>query len=81
MYISRMHRLPTKRLPGPRMNRHIIIATRPPYRREHAQRILRRLLEGGVAVDGADAEEAEGGVVGGEEDGEGVLGGRGSVSP
>ncbi len=32
-------------------------------------------------MDGADAEEAEGGVVGGEEDGEGVLGGRGSVSP
>ncbi len=27
-------------------------------------------------MDGADAEEAEGRVVGGEEDGEGVLGGK-----
>ena len=45
----------------------------PPNGREDAQGVVRRLLEGGVAVDGADAEEAQGRTVGGEEDGEGVL--------
>ena len=34
---------------------------------------MRRLLEGGIAVDGADAEEVEGRMVGGEEYGKGVL--------
>lgn len=69
MYISSMHRVPTKRLRSPRMDGHV----RPSDSREDAQSVIRRLLEGGVAVDGADAEEVEGGVVGGEEDGEGVL--------
>lgn len=64
-----MHRVPAKGLPSPRMHRHI----RPPYCREDAQSIMRRLLEGGIAVDGADAEEVEGRMVGGEEYGKGVL--------
>ena len=69
MYISRVHRFPAKGFRGPRMDGHV----RPPYRREDAQSVVCRLPEGGVAVHGADAEETEGWIVGGEEDGEGVL--------
>lgn len=69
VYISRMHGIPAKRLRRSRMDGHV----GPPNGREDAQGVLRRLLEGGVAVDGADAEEAQGRTVGGEEDGEGVL--------
>lgn len=64
-----MHRAPTKRLPSPRINRHV----RPPYRRQDAERVISRVLERCIAVDGADAEESEGGVVRGEEDCKGVL--------
>lgn len=64
-----MHGPPTKRPRSTRMNRHV----RPPYRRKDAQCIIGRLLEGCVAVDCADAEESEGGMVRGEEDGKGVL--------
>ena len=55
MYISSMHRSPAKRLRSPRMDGHV----RPPYSRKDTQSVVRRLLEGGVAVDGADAEEVE----------------------
>lgn len=41
---------------------------------EDAQAVLGGVLEGGVAVDGAHAEEVDVGVVRGEENGEGVLG-------
>ena len=53
MDISSMHRASAKRFRGPRMDRHV----RPPNGRKHTQRIMCRLREGGVAVDGADAEE------------------------
>ena len=69
MYISRMDRVPAKRSPGPRMHGDVLAF----QSREHAERIFGRAVERGVAVDGADAEEVEGWVVGGEEDGEGVL--------
>lgn len=69
MYVSSMHRVPAKRLRSPRMNGHV----RPPYSRQDTQRITRRLREGGIAVDGADAEEVQGRIVSGEEDGKGVL--------
>ena len=45
----------------------------PPYSREDTERVPRRVLEGGVAVHGADSQEVQGGMVGREEDGEGVL--------
>lgn len=69
MYISSMHRVPTKRLRRSRINRYVC----PPYCRQDAECVIGGVREGCVAVDGADAEEGEGGVVGGEEDGEGVL--------
>lgn len=69
MYISSVDRVPAERPRGPRMDGHV----GPPDRGEDAQRVIGRLREGGVAVDGADAEEVEAGIVGGEEDGEGVL--------
>ena len=53
MDISSMHRASAKRFRGPRIDRHV----RPPNSRKHTQRIMRRLREGGVAVDGTDAEE------------------------
>jgi hypothetical protein len=43
---------------------------------EHAERVARRVLEAGVAVHGADAEQAQVRAVRGEQDGEGVLVGR-----
>lgn len=48
-----MHRIPAERLRRSRVDRHI----RPPYSRKDAQRIIGGLLKGGIAVDGADAEE------------------------
>lgn len=69
MYISRMHRVPAERLRSPRMDRHV----RPPYSRQDTQCVIGRLLEGGIAVDGADAQEMQGRIVGREEDGKGVL--------
>lgn len=64
-----MHRLPTERFPSSRIDRH----ARPPYRRKDTECIIGRMLDGGVAMDGADAKKSEGGVVRGEEDGKGVL--------
>lgn len=69
MYISSMHRVPAERLRRSRMDGHI----RSPYRRKDTQCVIGGLLEGGIAVDGADAEEGKARVVGGEEDGKGVL--------
>ena len=69
MYISRMHHTSTKRPRGPRVHIH----TGPPDRSKHPQCIPRRVLERGVAVHGADAEECQAGMVSREEDGEGVL--------
>ena len=41
---------------------------------EHAEGVRGAVLQGSVPVDGADAEEIEARVMGGEDDGEGVLG-------
>lgn len=68
-----MHRRPAKRPPGPRVHGHVVGGGAPDGR-EHGEGVCGRAGEGGVAVDGAGAEEAEGRVVGGEEDGECVLG-------
>lgn len=65
-----MYGTPAEWLPSSRINRHV----RPPYRRQDAKCIVGRVLDGCVAVDGADAKESQGGVVRGEEDGKGVLG-------
>ena len=64
-----MYSTPAKWLPSSRINRHV----RPPYRRKDAECITGRVLDGGVAMDGADAEKSKGGVVRSEEDGKGVL--------
>lgn len=42
--------------------------------RQHGAGVAGGVLEGRVAEDAGDAEEAEARVVGGQEDGEGVLG-------
>ena len=70
MYIRSVDRAPAERFRGARVDGDVGAADGG----EDAEGVGRCLGEGGVAVDGAGAEEAEGGVVGGEEDGEGVLG-------
>lgn len=76
MNIPRMHNPPTERPLRPRMHLYPLLPLIPtfhPNSHQHTPRIPSRLLQRGVAVHGADAQEAERGVVRCEEDGEGVL--------
>ena len=58
-----------ERSSGAGMHGHVL----PADGAEDGAGIVRCVLQWGVAVDGADAEEMHGGTVCGEEDGEGVL--------
>ena len=69
MDIIRVNGQPTERHRRARKHRHV----RPAQSGEDAASVRGGVREGGVAVDGADASEAEGRVLGGEEDGERVL--------
>lgn len=67
--ISCMYSIPAKRFCSADVDRYVS----PTNRCEDTQCIPRGFRERGIAVDGADAEEAERGVVSGEEDCEGIL--------
>lgn len=69
MNIRRIHGFPAERLAGAWIYGHVCASDGCQY----TAGIGSGALEGGVAVDGADAEDGESWVVGGEDYGEGVL--------
>ena len=69
MNIGGMHSLSTQWLSSTRIDWYIL----PPNGCQDATCIGRCLFQGGIAVNGADAEQIQSRVVGSEEDGECIL--------